>query len=67
MLLIDVNMNAFRCANVGLMPPMKELEMDSNMTQKEMMEYLKTEEREIIREGLNELGHACCRCQSNMR
>jgi len=43
-LLID--MNAFKCANVGLVPPMKEVKMGPNMTQKEMMEHAKNEERD---------------------
>ncbi|KAJ8439857.1 hypothetical protein Cgig2_003923 [Carnegiea gigantea] len=34
------------CANVGLVPPMKEVEMDPNMTQREMMEHAKNEERD---------------------
>ncbi|CAL0332496.1 unnamed protein product [Lupinus luteus] len=39
----------FRCINVGLMQQTKPVEMDSDMTDKEMLEYYRTQERDYKR------------------
>ncbi|OIW03716.1 hypothetical protein TanjilG_29751 [Lupinus angustifolius] len=38
--------DTFRCINVGLMQQTKPVEMDSDMTDKEMLEYYRTQERD---------------------
>ncbi|CAK9141503.1 unnamed protein product [Ilex paraguariensis] len=39
----------FRCINVGLMPQSKPVEMDSDMTDKEMLEYFRSQEKDYKR------------------
>lgn len=39
----------FRCINVGLMPQTKPIEMDTDMTDKEKLEYFRSQEREYKR------------------
>ncbi|XP_072983848.1 protein TOC75-3, chloroplastic [Typha latifolia] len=41
--------DAFRCINVGLMPQTKQMEMDSDMTDREKMEYFRSQERDYRR------------------
>ncbi|KAK3003073.1 hypothetical protein RJ639_014168 [Escallonia herrerae] len=39
----------FRCINVGLMPQSKPIEMDSDMTEKEKLEYMRSQEKDYRR------------------
>ncbi|KAI8016082.1 hypothetical protein LOK49_LG05G01330 [Camellia lanceoleosa] len=39
----------FRCINVGLMPQSKPIEMDQDMTEKEKLEYLRSQEKDYRR------------------
>ncbi|XP_072975026.1 protein TOC75-3, chloroplastic-like [Typha angustifolia] len=41
--------DAFRCINVGLMPQTKQMEMDPDMTDREKMEYFRSQERDYRR------------------
>ncbi|URE42214.1 Surface antigen [Musa troglodytarum] len=41
--------DAFRCINVGLMPQTKQMEMDPDMTEREKLEYFRSQEREYNR------------------
>ncbi|CAL9058522.1 protein TOC75-3, chloroplastic-like [Musa acuminata AAA Group] len=41
--------DAFRCINVGLMPQTKQMEMDPDMTEREKLEYFRSQEREYRR------------------
>ncbi|WOL01990.1 hypothetical protein Cni_G10709 [Canna indica] len=41
--------DSFRCINVGLLPQTKQLEMDTDMTDREKLEYFRAQEREYKR------------------
>ncbi|KAJ8478850.1 hypothetical protein OPV22_022577 [Ensete ventricosum] len=41
--------DAFRCINVGLLPQTKQMEMDPDMTDKEKLDYFRSQEREYRR------------------
>ncbi|XP_038980013.1 protein TOC75-3, chloroplastic-like isoform X1 [Phoenix dactylifera] len=41
--------DAFRCINVGLMPQTKQMEMDPDMTDREKLEYFRSQERDYRR------------------